>query len=101
MPTEKLYPQLIPGGIYHVNCNSHFHEPDDWVGVCRVIDVVEADRIFLVERLEGITELSRPREDGTYDIGINSPFHKSMTLIDSSPEDIKIEYSIKDLFDEE
>ena len=101
MSTKKISPELIPGGIYYVDCNSAGNGPNAWAGVCRVIDVIEADHIFFVERLEGITDLL-PEEDGvTCRVGIESRFHKAMVLIDNHPEDIKIEYSIEDLFDEE
>lgn len=100
MSTKGTCPELIPGGIYYVDCNSAGNGPTDWVGVCRVIDVIETDHIFFVERLEGITDLL-PEEDGvTCRVGIESRFHKAMVLIDNPLEDIKIEYSIEDLIGE-
>lgn len=99
MPTKVIYPELIPGRIYCVDCNSASNGPNDWIGVCRVIDVIEADHIFFVERLEGITELL-PEYGITCRVGIGSRFHESMVLIDNPLEDIKIEYSIGDLIGE-
>jgi hypothetical protein len=97
MSTKEIYPKLIPGGIYYVDCNSAGNGPNDWVGVCRVINVIEANHIFFVERLEGITDLL-PEEDGaTCRVGIESKFHKAMVLIDNPLEDIKINISINDL----
>lgn len=100
MPTKEIFPELIPGGTYSVDCNSAGNEPNAWIGVCRVIDVIEANDIFFVERLEGITSLF-PEEDGvTCRVGIGSRFHKAMVLIDSPLEDVIIEYSIEDLIGE-
>lgn len=100
MPTKEISPELISGGIYYVDCNSAGNKPNDWVGVCRVIDVIEADHIFFVERLEGIAELLPEEGDVTCRVGIESRFHKAMVLIDNPLEDIKIEYSIEDLIGE-
>lgn len=97
--STKKYPELIPGGIYYVDCNSAGNGPNDWIGVCRVIDVIETDHIFFVERLEGITDLL-PEYGITCRVGIESRFHKAMVLIDNPLEDIKIEYSIEDLIGE-
>ena len=99
MPTKEIFPELVPGGIYYVDCNSAGNGPNDWIGVCRVIDVIEADHIFFVERLEGITDL-RPEHGITCRVGMGSRFHKAMVLIDNPLEDIKIEYSIEDLIGE-
>lgn len=97
MPTKVIYPELIPGRIYYVDCNSASNGPNDWIGVCRVIDVIEADHIFFVERLEGITDLL-PEGDGvTCRVGIGSRFHEAMVLIEDPTEDIKIKVSINDL----
>lgn len=100
MSKKKISPELIPGEIYYVDCNSAGNGPNDWVGVCRVIDVIEADHIFFVERLEGIAALLPEEDDVACRVGIGTRFHKAMVLIDNSPEDIKIEYSIEDLIGE-
>lgn len=100
MPTKEIYPELIPGGIYYVDCNSAGNRPNDWAGVCRVIDVIEADHIFFVECLEGITALHPEEDDVACRVGIGARFHKAMVLIDNPLEDIKIEYSIEDLIGE-
>ena len=100
MPTKEIYPELIPGGIYYVNCNSAGNGPNDWIGVCRVIDVIEGDHIFFVERLEGITDLLSGEGSAICGVGIGSRFHTAMVLINNPFEDIKIEYSIEDLIGE-
>lgn len=95
-----MYPELIPGGIYRVDCNWSHNAPDDWAGTCRVIDVSKDDRVFFIERIKGITKLIPEKDGVTCRIGVGSHFHESMTLIDGTPEDIKIEYSIEDLIGE-
>lgn len=95
-----MYPELIPGGVYRVNCNWAHNASDDWAGTCRVIDVSEDDHVFFIERIKGLVKLIPEQGGVTFRIGIGSHFHETMTLIDDAPVDIKIEYSIEDLIGE-
>lgn len=80
---------------------NEMYEVDDlmagWNGVCKVVAINPGEG-FYIRPIEGMSRAFEFRDsNGLILVKFNSTYHKSMRIIESSLEDIKINISINDL----
>lgn len=97
---EEIYTDIVVGAEYTVDCGT------GWVGRFKIVEDFPEDIRFEIEILEGIDDLNEsekdddePDEPGHFFIYYESRFQEAMQIIEDEP--VEVQFSIKDLFDEE
>lgn len=88
-----MYPELVLNGIYEVRGLME----DGWNGICEVVAINPSEG-FYIRAIDGMPRAFEYRDsNGLILVRFNSTYHKTMRIIETPLEDIKINISINDL----